>query len=86
MGSPNKTLDVILRGTSDANIAFEDLRQVLLRLGFVERTKGSHHLFRRAGVPLLVNLHRDSSKAKPYQVRQVRQILLRYKLAEEIHG
>ena len=52
----------------------------MLRLGFVERTKGSHHIFRRQGVRELVNLQRDGSHAKPYQVRQVRRIVLMYSL------
>ena len=70
----------ILDGRSDANIRFEDLRRFLLRLGFVERTRGSHHIFRRQGVRELVNLQRDGSQAKPYQVRQIRRIVLMYSL------
>ncbi len=70
----------ILDGRSDANVRFEDLRRFLLRLGFVERTRGSHHIFRRQGVRELVNLQRDDSQAKPYQVRQVRMIVLKYSL------
>jgi len=53
----------------------------LLRwLGFEERTRGSHHIFRRSGVRELINLQREGSKAKVYQVRQVRQVILRYGL------
>jgi hypothetical protein len=70
----------ILQGTSDANIPFNDLRQLLRRLGFEERTCGSHHMFRKAGVEEKINLQRDDSKAKVYQVRQVRGIILKYKL------
>lgn len=70
----------ILRGTSDANIAFNDLRQLLRRLGFEERIRGSHHMFRKAGVEEKINLQREGSKAKVYQVRQVRAIILKYKL------
>ena len=75
----------ILQGTSDANINFDELRHLLLWLGFEERTRGSHHVFRRPGVRELINLQRDGSKAKVYQVRQVRQVVLRYGLegAEE---
>jgi virulence-associated protein VapD len=73
-------LDRILRGTSDANIAFNDLRQLLRRLGFEERIRGSHHMFRKAGVEEKINLQREGSKAKVYQVRQVRATILRYKL------
>lgn len=75
-----------MSGTSDANVPFEDLRGLLFCLGFAERTKGSHHIFRRAGVPEMINLQRDSNKAKPYQVRQVRQVILRHKLAGGIDG
>ncbi len=67
----------ILSGRSDANIRFEELRSFLLRLGFAERVRGSHHIFRRTGVRELINLQRDGSQAKPYQVRQVRQAILR---------
>ncbi|MFH1603877.1 MAG: type II toxin-antitoxin system HicA family toxin [Pseudomonadota bacterium] len=70
----------ILRGTSDANIPFNDLRQLLRRLGFEERIRGSHHIFRKAGVEEKLNLQRDNAKAKVYQARQVRAIIVRYKL------
>jgi virulence-associated protein VapD len=70
----------ILHGTSDANISFNDLRQLLRRLGFEERIRGSHHIFRKAGVDEKINLQREGSKAKVYQVRQVRTTILRYKL------
>ena len=73
----------ILSGRSDANIRFNDLRRQLLRLGFVERVRGSHHIFRKEGVRELVNLQRDGTQAKPYQVRQVRQMILKYGLMEQ---
>ena len=70
----------ILSGRSDANIGFEELRAWLLRLGFVERVRGSHHLFKKVGVRELINLQREGRQAKPYQVRQVRQTVLRNNL------
>jgi len=73
----------ILRGTSDANISFRELRQLLRRLGFEERIRGSHHMFRKAGVEEKINLQCDGSKAKVYQVRQVRAVLLKHKLGGE---
>lgn len=80
MGRYDKLLTQVLRGTSDANIAFDDLCQLLRYLGFDERVRGSHHIFRRAGVEERINLQRDGSKAKPYQVRQVRAVVVRYSL------
>ena len=76
----NSLRERILSGQSDANIRFDDLRAFLLPLGFVERTRGSHHSFRKEGVRERLNIQRDGSHAKPYQVRQVRQAVLRNRL------
>lgn len=83
MGKDDKLLLRILGGLSDANIGFDELRDFLKGLGFDERVRGSHHMFRRAGVNELLNLQRDGSKAKPYQVKQVRAVIVRYRLAKE---
>jgi hypothetical protein len=72
-----------LRGTADANISFDDLCQLLRRFGFEERTRGSHHTFRKQGVEEKINLQREGSKAKGYQVRQVRATILKYKLGAD---
>lgn len=84
MGSREKLLTQIRDGKSNANIAFEDLCHLLLHFGFELRTRGSHHLFRKAGIPEKINLQRDGNKAKPYQVRQVRSVILKYKLGESL--
>ena len=73
----------ILGGRSDANIRFDDLLSLLRKLGFAERTRGSHHVFRKEGVEERINLQRDGNHAKRYQVRQVRQVILRYGLEAE---
>ncbi len=83
MGKYDKLLEKILLGRSDANIAFADLCQLLLRLGFEERIRGSHHTFRKVGVEERINLQETHGKAKPYQVRQVRGVILRYSLESE---
>lgn len=80
VGQRDKLLNRILTGTSDANIDFDDLCQMLHRLGFAERIRGSHYIFRKQGIEEMVNLQRDGSKAKVYQVRQVRNVILKYKL------
>jgi len=67
----DKLLDCILRGTSDANIAFEELRYLLKRLGFAERIRGDHYIFSKGGVEEILNLQPKSAQAKPYQVKQV---------------
>lgn len=59
-----KLLFQVLRGASDTNIPFDALRNLLLRLGFEERIRGSHHNFRKKGVAEKINLQRDDAKAK----------------------
>ena len=79
----DKLLDRILRGTADANIPFAELCQLLHRLGFDERVRGSHHIFTKDGIEEILNLQPKRAKAKPYQVKQVRGVILRYKLGGE---
>ena len=80
MGQDEQLISRILRGTSDANIPFADLCHLLERLGFEKRIRGSHHIFRKSGIVERINLQRDGQKAKPYQVRQVRAIILKYQM------
>jgi len=84
MGKYEKLLSQILQGTSDANISFDDLCNLLKKIGFDERIRGSHHIFRKEGIIEKINLQRDGSKAKIYQVRQVRNVILKYNLGGEI--
>ena len=78
--SAAKTLEKLLRGESDANIRFDELCHLLEAKGFRMRVSGGHHIFTRSGVTERINLQREGSKAKPYQVRQIRKILATYKL------
>jgi virulence-associated protein VapD len=80
MATDERLLRRILQGSADANIAFDDLRRLLRRLGFEERIRGSHHIFRKPGIEEKLNLQRDDNKAKVYQVRQVRAVILKYRL------
>lgn len=80
MSKFEKLRQKILNGKSDANIGFENLRNFLLSLGFVERMKGGHHTYRKEGVSEKPNLQRDGNRAKSYQVRQIREILKKYDL------
>jgi len=80
MGKYDKLFLQILRSGSDKNIRFDDLCRLMKRLGFEERIRGSHHIFRKSGIIEKVNLQRDKSMAKAYQVRQVREIIHKYNL------
>lgn len=81
MSKIQKLLLKILRGTSDSNIEFEELRTLLLFLGFDERIKGSHHIFTKDNVIEIINIQPLGNKAKNYQLKQVRNLVLKYKMA-----
>ncbi|HBA83654.1 MAG TPA: toxin HicA [Verrucomicrobia bacterium] len=80
MGKYTKLVQTLLQGSSDANITFSELCRLLIKMGFDERIRGDHHIFTRAGVEEILNLQPLGSKAKPYQVKQVRAVVLRYHL------
>jgi hypothetical protein len=78
----DKLLERILRGTSDANISFSELCELLRRLGFDERIRGDHHIFSKVGIAEILNLQPQKAKAKIYQVKQVRDMIVKYKLGD----
>jgi len=70
-------LEKVLSALSDKNIKFTDLRKLVLDFGFAERIKGSHHIFFKENVAEIINLQSlKNGKARAYQVRQVRNIIL----------
>ncbi|MCX7125955.1 MAG: type II toxin-antitoxin system HicA family toxin [Gammaproteobacteria bacterium] len=77
-----KLLLQILGGFSDTNVMFDSLRHLLLKLGFSERIRGSHHIFAKEGVSEILNLQEKSGKAKPYQIKQVREVIVKYRLGD----
>ena len=83
MGKYQKLLIKILSGSSDANVDFEQLRRLLILIGFAERIKGSHHIFSKENIEEIINIQEIQGKAKPYQIKQVRNLILRYQLKLE---
>ncbi len=79
MGKRDKLLRRILSGQSDYNISFNELANLLLSLGFKMRQEGSHRIFTKDGIVERINLQSEGSKAKGYQVRQIRKILTTHK-------
>jgi hypothetical protein len=75
-----KLITLILSAIADANINFTELRNLLGYLGFDERIRGSHYIFSKNGIDEILNLQPKDNKAKPYQVKQVRNVMLKYKL------
>lgn len=77
-----KLMQKILAGSGDANIEVSDLCRLLVRLNFDKRVRGSHHIFTREDVEEILNLQPKGNKAKAYQVKQVRNILIKYRLGD----
>jgi hypothetical protein len=82
MSKHSKLREKILLAMADANIPFDGVCQLLQRLGFDQSRRGSHHIFFKAGVEEILNLQPKGNNAKPYQVKQVRNVMLKYKLGE----
>lgn len=83
MSKFEKILLTVLSGTSDSNIKFSDLQNLLENIGFeCNRVNGSHHIYVKEMVEEIINIQPNGSKAKPYQVKQIRNIILKYKLAK----
>jgi hypothetical protein len=82
MSSKEKILQKILSGSR--NVRFGDMMTLVNAFGFrLSRTKGSHHIFTRAGVYELVNLQNVHGQAKPYQIKQFLNLVERYNLKIE---
>jgi len=84
MGRRRKLYDKIVSEESDANIPFEQTVNMLKFLGFAERIRGSHHIFTKEGIIEAINLQDVSGKCKPYQVKQMRDVLKKYNLRKEL--
>jgi predicted RNA binding protein YcfA (HicA-like mRNA interferase family) len=85
MSKYEKLILKVLRGTSDKNVSFDELCYLLEYLGFQVRIKGSHHIYYKEGIEEILNLQPKNSMAKPYQVKQVRNIILNYKLGGAVN-
>jgi predicted RNA binding protein YcfA (HicA-like mRNA interferase family) len=80
-----KIIKKILSGSSDANIRFNDLQKLIISLGFNERIRGDHHIYSKTGILEIINIQpKKNGKSKPYQVRQIRDIIIGYKLIKEL--
>jgi len=74
-----KLLEKALR--SPQNLRFAEALKLAQAFGFqVVRVRGSHHILCRPGVPELLNFQNASGKAKPYQIKQLIEIVETYNL------
>lgn len=80
MASIDKILIKVLSARADNNIDFNDFRKFILHFEFKERIKGSHHIYTRPGIKEIINIQPLGNLSKAYQVKQVRNLFLKYNL------
>jgi predicted RNA binding protein YcfA (HicA-like mRNA interferase family) len=79
MAKPDKVLDRVIEGKGV--IAFRDFERLLLALGFRhDRTSGSHRIYLHPNVTRPLSVQPRGNDAKPYQVRQLRDIIEEFDL------
>ncbi|RAI88357.1 type II toxin-antitoxin system HicA family toxin [Algoriphagus yeomjeoni] len=85
MSKFEKLLLKVLSGKSDKNLSISDLKTLLTQLGFQDRGgAGSHTIYKRDEIPEMINIQSTKDgKAKPYQVKQIREIIIYYKLSKQ---
>lgn len=80
MTKADKLIQAIMSGTQDQNIKFRDLQKLLDSLGFECRIRGDHFIYSFHDLPENINIQPMGNMAKPYQVKQIRNFLTRYKI------
>ena len=80
MSQYEKLLYNVLCGVMDSNIKFSDLCKLLEILGFSLRIKGDHYIYTKDGVDEILNIQPIGNKAKSYQVKQVRSVIIKYEM------
>lgn len=76
-----KVYNDVISGKSDYNIRYADFQKLILDLGFeFKRQRGSHTIYFHAGINELMNIQKDGSKAKGYEVKQLRNIIEKHGL------
>jgi predicted RNA binding protein YcfA (HicA-like mRNA interferase family) len=69
-----KLLEKILSGTR--NVRFSEAVALAEAFGFqLDRINGSHHIFIHEEIPELLNLQNVKGTAKPYQIKQMLQLI-----------
>lgn len=80
MATIQKVMQSIMSGTQDRNIKFIDLQKILYALGFECRIRGDHFIYSKDGIDEIINIQPEGNKAKAYQVKQIRNIILKYRM------
>ena len=76
-----KVYTSVISGESDNNIKYTDFRNLVIDLGFeFKRQKGSHTMYFHSEIKEFLNIQKDGSKAKGYQVEHLRNVIIKHNL------
>jgi predicted RNA binding protein YcfA (HicA-like mRNA interferase family) len=76
-----KIYNSVISGKSDNNINYADFQSLIVALGFTyQRNNGSHTMYYHSDIREFMNIQKQGSKAKGYQVKQLRDIILTHGL------
>ncbi len=75
-----KLLHKIIFSNNDKNIKFIEIQKLLDDLGFNCRIKGDHFIYYKDNISEIVNIQPLNKMAKPYQIKQIKKIILKYNL------
>lgn len=67
------------------NIKFSELQLFLEQLGFNHRIKGDHFIYFQNNINEIINIQPDGNKAKLYQIKQIRKLVLKYNLGGDLY-
>lgn len=77
MKKVKKIFQEVTNISKSSNIKFLEFQKLLEELGFSSRIKGDQFIYYKDGIDEIINIQPDGNSAKPYQVKQVRNIIWR---------
>lgn len=82
MSKKEKLIAKLMNPATAINVTFAELKTILTQLGFsIRTTNGSHHICSHPLSPEIINIQPlPGGKAKPYQIKQARDIINKYNL------
>ena len=76
-----KVYQAVISGKSDNNINYKDFQNLIVNLGFdFARQRGSHEMYFNDEIKRYMNIQNDGSKAKPYEIKQLRNLIKEFDL------
>ena len=81
-----KIRKILLRFNSGnlQNTKFSEVKLILDAYGFtLARVSGSHHIYAHKHITEIMNIQKVGNEAKPYQIRQILQLIEKYNLEHE---